>query len=145
MPQPNQFTKARERGEPMPYRKPHKPDDTTKDKIRAEILSRPAYRYANANGAALEKYRMEPAQVQAAKVLIDRGKPTLQAVEMTQTDPLEQMTAEEQMEMARALIAANPGLIQALNLQFAPAAVQQSDHTTEVDTNLQVVESIKTA
>lgn len=113
----------------MPFRRAHKLDDATKDKIRAEILSRRVYRYANAKGQALEKYRMEPAQVQAAKVLIDRGKPTLQAVEMSQSDPLQDMSLEDQIDMARALILQHPEIIQALNLQFVPSAVLIQEHS----------------
>jgi len=130
--QPNQFTKARERGEPMPYRAPHKLDDQTKDKIRAEILSRRVYRYANAKGHALDKYRMEPAQVQAAKVLIDKGKPSLQAVETSTADPFEDMSVETMVEQCKALILSHPEIIQALNLIPNPAVVQQTgDMSTE--------------
>lgn len=109
----------------MPYRKPHKLDDQTKDKIRAEILSRRVYRYANAKGHALDKYRMEPAQVQAAKVLIDKGKPSLQAIEQSNADPFDSMSVEMMVEQCRALILSHPEIIQALNLVPAPVAVDQ--------------------
>lgn len=129
MAQPNQFTKAKEQGLPMPYRKPHKLDEQTKDKIRAEILSRRVYRYANAKGHALDKYRMEPAQVQAAKVLIDKGKPSLQSIEAHDVDPLAAMSESEMVEVIRAHIHAHPEVMRALNLIPDPSVVPQSADT----------------
>lgn len=97
----NQFTKG--------TRKAH--DESTKDKIRAEQLSKRLEKYAKAKGKSIEKYRMEPAQVAAAKVLIERGKPALQAIEQTVINPLEQMSEEEVMEMAKALITSRVSIV----------------------------------
>ena len=97
----NQFTKG--------TRTRH--DDATKDKIRAEMLSKRLEKYAKAKGKQVEKYRMEPAQVAAAKVLIERGKPALQAIEQTNINPLEQMSPEEIEEQAKALITARVSLV----------------------------------
>lgn len=69
----NQFTKAKALQGQV--------NERDKDRIRAEMLSQRLYKYANSKGKRTEKYRMEPAQVQAAKVLIERGKPALQAIE----------------------------------------------------------------
>src|SRR5258706_12528823 len=63
-------------------RKEH--DQSTKDKIRAELLAQRMYKFAKAKGKSADKYRMDSAQVAAAKVLIDKGKPSLQAVEQTE-------------------------------------------------------------
>lgn len=129
MSQPNQFTKARERGEPMPYRAPHKLDDATKDKIRAELLARRLYKYAKASGEKAKKYSMEPAQVQAAKVLIDRGKPVLQAVEQRNVGEFEGKSEDELVASVNALILANPGLIERLGIGLRPV---QSNTKTDI-------------
>lgn len=97
----NQFTKG--------TRTRH--DDATKDKIRAELLSKRLEKYAKAKGKTIDKYRMEPAQVAAAKVLIERGKPALQAIEQTNINPLEQMSEEEVSQQAMALITSRPHLV----------------------------------
>lgn len=98
----NQFTKG--------TRTKH--DEATKDKIRAELLSKRLEKYAKAKGKSIEKYRMEPAQVAAAKVLIERGKPALQSIEQTTVNPLEQMNEEELREQVKALITLHPWLIE---------------------------------
>lgn len=67
----NQFTKG--------TRKKH--DEATIDKIRAEVLADRMYKFAKAKGPKTAKHRMDKDQVAAAKVLIERGKPALQAVE----------------------------------------------------------------
>jgi hypothetical protein len=97
----NQFTKG--------TRKAH--DESTKDKIRAEQLSKRLEKYAKAKGKGIDKYRMEPAQVAAAKVLIERGKPALQAVEQTIINPMDQMSEEEVREMAKALITSQTSVV----------------------------------
>lgn len=92
----NQFTKG--------TRKQH--DEATKDKIRAEMLSRRLYKYANARGEKIKKHAMETAQVAAAKVLIERGKPALQSIEQKIID--EPMTEQEIMAQLHALLS-DPG------------------------------------
>jgi predicted RecB family nuclease len=77
-------------------------DEQTKDKIRAERLAKRLFKYANAKGKAAEKYHMESAQVQAAKVLIERGKPALQAVESRTVE--EPMTEEQLMAQLHSLL-----------------------------------------
>lgn len=87
-------------------------DDATKDKIRAEQLSRRLHKYAKAKGKAIQKYHMEPAQVAAAKVLIERGKPALQAIEQR---IIEEPKSEQEIMQALALsISQNPGLLKPL-------------------------------
>ena len=97
----NQFTKG--------TRTKH--DESTKDKIRAELLSQRLFKYAKAKGKTAEKLKMEPAQVAAAKVIIERGKPALQSIEQTNINPLEQMSPEEIEEQAKALITARVSLV----------------------------------
>lgn len=111
----NQFTKG--------TRKHH--DEATKDKIRAELLSKRLEKYAKAKGKSIEKYRMEPAQVAAAKVLIERGKPALQAITQENINKWDSMSAEEIEALVRSLITSNPELIAKLGIK--PQAVQAAD------------------
>lgn len=95
----NQFTKGTRT----------KQDESTKDRIRAELLSKRLEKYAKARGKQIQKHHMEPAQVAAAKVLIERGKPALQAIEQTIH---EVERTEEEINAALAhLITANPGIL----------------------------------
>lgn len=114
----NQFTSG---GGSRGPKKGH--DQATKDKIRAEILSKRLEKYAKAKGKQIEKYRMEAAQVAAAKVLIDKGKPSLQAVEQKNVGEWETMSEEEILGLAQALITSHPELIQKLNLEPKPVQV----------------------
>ena len=98
----NQFTKG--------TRTKH--DEATKDRIRAEQLSKRLEKYAKAKGKSIEKYHMEPAQVAAAKVLIERGKPALQAIEQTIRE--EVRTEEEIKASLASLISGNPALLKPL-------------------------------
>lgn len=120
----NQFTKGTRTAQ----------DEQTRDKIRAEILSKRLEKYAKAKGKAIQKYHMEPAQVAAAKVLIERGKPALQAV--TQVIHEEPTTEGEIMAQLRALLPAllaDPGTraqIQAmLDGKPAPVDATQQEKT----------------
>lgn len=111
----NQFSR---RGPPDRIKHGH--DESTKDKIRAEVLSKRLEKYAKARGKQIAKHHMEPAQVQAAKVLIERGKPALQAIEQTIHNPLDQMSEDETLTLIQALITSNPGLIQKLGIGLRP-------------------------
>lgn len=106
----NQFTKG--------SRKSH--DQATKDKIRAELLAKRLYKYANSKGEKAKKYRMDTAQVAAAKVLIDKGKPSLQAVEQVDRDPWADKSEEDIETMVKALITSHPGLIAKLGIGLRP-------------------------
>jgi hypothetical protein len=97
----NQFTKG--------TRTKH--DDATKDKIRAEMLSKRLEKFAKARGKQIAKHHMEPAQVAAAKVLIERGKPALQAITHEAKDPYEGMSDEEIRGQAKAHITARVSLV----------------------------------
>jgi hypothetical protein len=93
----NQFTKG--------TRTKH--DESTKDKIRAELLAKRLFNFAKAKGEKRQKYAMDSTQVAAAKVLIDKGKPSLSSVEQHHVDEME---SEEQMLAMLQGIAADPGL-----------------------------------
>ena len=92
----NQFTKG--------TRKKH--DEATKDKIRAEMLSRRMYRFAKAKPEKRDKLDMTQAQVAAAKVLIERGKPALQSIEQVIH---EEPASEEQIQAQLRSLLADPG------------------------------------
>ena len=109
----NQFTKG--------TRKKH--DEQTKDKIRAEQLANRMFKFAKAKGEKRAKLDMTQAQVAAARVLIERGKPALQAIEQTTVNPLDQAGDEEVRNMVRALITSHPWLLK----EFAPGVQAQSD------------------
>jgi vacuolar-type H+-ATPase subunit E/Vma4 len=120
----NQFTKG--------TRKHH--DEATKDKTRAEMLSRRLYKYANAKGKNIQKYAMEPAQVAAAKVLIERGKPALQSIEQRHVD--EPPTEAEIMAQLHTLLS-DPGARAQIQAMLAgsptPVATQQSTAASDTD------------
>lgn len=113
----NQFDR---RGPPDRIKKGH--DESTRDKIRAEMLSKRLEKYAKARGKQIAKHHMEPAQVQAAKVLIERGKPALQSIEQVNRDAYSDMGDEEIRSMVRALITSHPWLIR----EFAPGPAAQT-------------------
>src|SRR3990167_7142385 len=114
----NQFSR---RGPPDRIKKHH--DESTIDKIRAEMLSKRLEKYAKARGKQIDKHRMEPAQVQAAKVLIERGKPALQAIEQKTVSEWDTMSPDEMRDRVRALITAHPELLD----EFKPG-VRPGEH-----------------
>jgi vacuolar-type H+-ATPase subunit E/Vma4 len=121
----NQFSR---RGPPDRIKKNH--DEASKDKMRAEKLAQRLYKYASSKGERAKKYAMEATQVQAAKVLIDRGKPVLQAIEQKIVDELPSET--EIMAQLHALLA-NPGTraqIQAM-LAGSPKPVTDTESSSE--------------
>jgi hypothetical protein len=124
----NQFTKG--------TRTKH--DEATKDKIRAELLSKRLEKYAKARGKQIAKHHMEPAQVAAAKVLIERGKPALQAIEQTNLNPMDQMSEGEIREQVRALITLHPWLLE----EFKPGVKPAETHGAEPQSPLETTPSI---
>jgi hypothetical protein len=89
----NQFTKG--------TRKRH--DEQTIDKIRAEALAKRLFKFAKAKSNKRKDLDMSPAQVAAAKVLIERGKPALQSIEQRITE--EPVTEEQLMAQMHSLLA----------------------------------------
>lgn len=110
----NQFTKG--------TRKHH--DESTKDRIRAEMLTRRLYKFANAKGEKRQKLDMSQAQVAAAKVVIERGKPALQSIEQRLVD--EPRSEEDLQAQLRALLSDPGSRAQILALMNgAPAPVEE--------------------
>lgn len=130
----NQFTKG--------TRTQH--DESTKDQIRAELLSKRYYKFAMSKGEKAKKMGIGPAQVAAAKMLIDKGKPSLQSVESKDSDPLQDLSEQGLVDMAKALILQHPEVIRALNLIPDPAVVQQTGDMGLVSTITEPIESTGT-
>ena len=124
----NQFTKG--------TRKHH--DEATKDKIRAELLSKRLEKYAKARGKQIAKHHMEPAQVAAAKVLIERGKPSLQAITQQTVNPLDTMGEEEIRNMVRALITAHPWLLREFQPGVTPSKTDGAEPQSAQDSTLPI-------
>jgi len=106
-------------------------DPRQKAQIQATQLLNRLHKYALARGKKAEKLAMKAEQVSAARAVIDKGLPSLQAIETKEADPFNDMSVETMVEQCRALILSHPEIIQALNLVPAPAVV-----TTETDTSL---------
>jgi hypothetical protein len=77
----NQFIKGTKTGH----------DESTKDKQRAEALMAHMAKFAKGK----DKNKLSPAQVAAAKIVIERGKPALQAIQIEEKNVLDQMSPEE--------------------------------------------------
>lgn len=93
----NQHIKRRERAQDIEF---------ARRKIRAGIL------ISRLNRAAAGKIDLTKSQLEATKMLLDKAVPSLQAIEQTVTNPIEQMDEEQLVEMVKALITAHPKLIQ---------------------------------
>lgn len=123
---PNQFTKAIEEGREPPKasnqfikgtRTEHDPQ--TKAKIRAAFAADKLEAYLNG------EEELDSTKVAACKILIDKGLPSLQAVESTEVNQFDKMSEDELREQVRALITLHPWLIR----EFAPGP--QLDSTPE--------------
>ena len=129
-PTSNQYIKAAELGLPPPglttgfpaYQPPH--TGRAKDKIRAEHLCNRLSAFAadepDEHGRIVV---MSPAQILAARIVIDKGKPSLQSVSFEENNPLEGQSEEDLLTSIRAILAARPELIRALR----PCLVQSGD------------------
>lgn len=130
---PNQYVDAQGNPKPDAPRgqnqfttgKRTKHDDSTRDKMRAEHLARRLYAFAagTTDEETGEKVEMDATRIAAAKILIDKGKPNLQAVEQTTVNEFEQMGMDEIRDMVRALISSHPELLR----EFAPGVAPVSD------------------
>jgi hypothetical protein len=121
---PNQFTKG--------TRKEH--DESTKDRIRAELLSQRYYKFAMATGKRASKMGLNAAQVASAKMLIDKGKPSLQSVEQSNANPWDQLSEEEMREQVKALITLHPWLLKEFQPGIRPPELVPGDPNTVTDT-----------
>ena len=107
-------------------------DPRQKAAIRASQLSNRLHKFAMAKGEKVKKHYMDQAQVSAAKVLIDKGMPSLQAIEQTQVSEYDKMSPAELLDYVRAFITSHPELIAQLGL--APKLVS-ADPTPDATHN----------
>lgn len=112
---PNQYTKAKEEGRELPQGanqfttgKREKLDQATKDKIRAERAAQVAEEILEDPESSRDQ------KLAAAKVLLPYGKSTLQSIESRQVNEWEQMSDEEVVEHAKALITSSPKLLMSI-------------------------------
>lgn len=91
----NQFTTGKREGH----------DQATKDKTRAELLMNRLEKCASG------EVELTSVQVAAAKVVLDKVKPSLQAVSQSQEDPWAEKSEEELLEQVKALITSRPELL----------------------------------
>ena len=80
------------------------------------------------------KTELNPAHVSAAKALMDKGMPSLQAVESVQTNDFEKMSEDELESMVKALITSHPALIQKLGIGLRPVQDHQEAPQQPADT-----------
>lgn len=85
-------------------------DEQTKAKIRATFAADKLEAYLNG------ETELDSSKVAACKILIDKGMPSLQAVESTTRSETDEMSEEELKDYVRALISSHPELIR----EFAP-------------------------
>lgn len=104
-----------------------------KDKIRAEQLARRLYKFANSKGKSTQRHAMSQAQVTAAKVLIDKGKPSLQSVESREVEePKSESELKAQLHALLPELLSDPGIrAQALAiLSGSPTPVERGQDAT---------------
>jgi hypothetical protein len=77
-----------------------------------------------------KKMGINQAQVATAKMLIDKGKPSLQSVESVTLNEWDKLSEDEVVSMAKALILQHPEVMRALNLMPDPSLVPQSEDMT---------------
>jgi hypothetical protein len=130
---PNQYTKAEEEGREKPEGqnayttgKRDRMDPAQKAKIRAAFAADKLEMYMKG------EIDLTPAQVSAAKILMDKGMPSLQSVEQREVSEFEKMSEDEMRSMVQALITAHPWLIK----EFTPGpqlANPSSDEQEQVE------------
>jgi hypothetical protein len=119
---PNQYTKAEAEGREKPKGANHfttgkreKHDQATIDKIRAERAAQVAEDILDDPESSRDQ------KLTAAKVLLPYGKSTLQSIESRQINAYDEMSDDETREMVRALITANPWLLDEFRPGVKPA------------------------
>ncbi len=98
--------------------------ERSKDAVRAEMLADRLFKFAaEQKDEEGNKVEMDSVRVQAAKILIDKGKPNLQAIEQVNHDAVDVMDKESLMAMLRSIITANPALLSEVLAEIAQAKV----------------------
>lgn len=109
----NQYTSAEELGFPGKA-------ERSKDAVRAEVLAQRLYHFATDQpddlGRAVE---MDTVRVQACKILIDKGKPNLQAIEQVNHDATDHMDRDSLLAVLRSIVLSNPALLSDVMAELA--------------------------
>lgn len=85
-------------------------DPLQRAKTRAEFAAKTLTAYIRKPG----KNPLEPGQVAACKVLIDKGLPSLSSIEMVEIDPRDRIPEAEILAKLNAIISGNPALLDKL-------------------------------
>lgn len=107
----NQFTTGKRTGH----------DQATKDRMRAEKAAELL------EADMMGETELPDSRRASAKILMEYGKPKLATVEQVTVNELDSMNQDELESMVRALITADPTLLQRLNLTPKPALVSQDE------------------
>lgn len=89
-------------------------DPAQKDKIRAEMMMQRMVDCAEG------KIELTTAQVSAAKVVLDKVKPSLQAIQQSTEDPWADKSEDELLESVVALITSQPQLLARVRAALEP-------------------------
>jgi hypothetical protein len=109
----NQWTKARDQARLAIDAEEHR------RRIKVGMLQ------ARLHSAAMGKADMSATQVAAAKVLLDKAMPTLQAVEQSYTEPAATRSEAELLAELKAVLASNPDLAQKALAELAKESGEQ--------------------
>lgn len=113
----NQYTSAAELGMPAKA-------ERSKDAVRAELLCQRLAAFAlDQPGEDGQKVELDAVRVQAAKILIDKGKPNLQAIEQVNYDGDEHADPEQLKAKLKAIATANPSLLSEVLAEIAQSKV----------------------
>jgi hypothetical protein len=104
-------------------------DPRQKAQIQATQLLNRMHKFALGKPIGGHEIKMDSNQVAAARAVIDKGLPSLQAIEQSTTDPLDAMSEQDMVELIRSHIRSHPEVLQALNL-VSTLAVVPSDADT---------------
>ena len=97
------------------YTDPKSPKaERSKDRVRAEMLAQRLYQFVSGepDPQSGDPIEMDAVRVQAAKILIDKGKPNLSSIDTTMYDGDAESSPEEMKAKLRMLISkADPALL----------------------------------
>jgi hypothetical protein len=92
------------------FRREEKDREAIRERIQVGML------VAQLEKASKGELELSATQVAAAKILLDKALPSLQAIETSTANQWDKMSEEEIGEMVKALITSHPGLIQKLGI-----------------------------
>ncbi len=110
----NAYTSAQELGFPAKA-------ERAKDAVRAELLAQRLDAFVRG------ECELSPAQVQAAKILIDKGKPNLSSVDQTLHDAADEMTESELAAKIKAVVQKQPELLSKILGEIARQGREQPE------------------